>query len=158
MEILKKIINNKYFLLVARVVVALIFIIAAIPKISNPAEFAGEIARYNLMPNAFLNIMALALPWIELITAIFLLVGIRMKANSVIISGMLLVFVVAIGLAMVQGLNINCGCHTKGLSGKVGWAKIFEDIALMAFCAMIFFSSNSAFTLDNYTQKNISPD
>ena len=155
MEIFNKIINNKYILLIARLVVALIFIFAAIPKIANPAEFAGEIARYNLMPNTFLNIMALALPWIELTAAIFLLLGIRLKANSVIISGMLLVFILAIGLAMVQGLNINCGCHTKGLAHKVGWGKILEDFGLMAFCAMIFFSSNSAFTLDNYTHKNI---
>jgi uncharacterized membrane protein YphA (DoxX/SURF4 family) len=154
MNIVKKIIDNPYLLLIARIIVGVIFIAAAIPKIADPAAFASEIARYGIIPSSMLNTMALTLPWMELIASLFLISGIRLRANSLIIGAMLVVFILAIASAMIQGLNINCGCHTKGLSHIVGWRKIFEDVGLLAFCSMIFFSSQQRLTLDGLAKSS----
>lgn len=144
---MKQILNNQLLLLLIRLTLGVFFLLASIGKIADPALFAREIANYRLMPELIVNLMAIAIPWIELACAVFLIAGIRMKANAAIIAGMLVVFIGAIGSAMARGLNINCGCISSQVS-IVGWGKIFEDLALLAGALILFFSNNRSFTLE----------
>lgn len=126
-----KILSNKYLLISIRIVLGFVFIFAAISKASEPEEFARAIANYKLLPIFLINILAITLPWIEICAGMLLLFGISVKENSAILSGLLLVFIIAITISLIRGLNIDCGCFGTIGGTKVGIQKILENIGLL---------------------------
>jgi len=128
---MKNILNNKYLLLLGRIVLAFVFLYAAFFKIASPDEFAQLILNYKLLPLSLVNIFAITLPWIEFVTAILLLFGISVRENSVIISSLILIFTIAIGISLIRGLNIDCGCFGTASGSKIGIQKILENIGLL---------------------------
>jgi len=126
-----KILNNKYFLTSIRIVLGFVFIFAAISKASEPEEFARAIANYKLLPIFLINILAIILPWIELCAGILLVFGISEKENSAILSGLLLVFIIAITISLIRGLNIDCGCFGTTGGTKLGIQKLLENFGLL---------------------------
>ena len=49
-----------------------IFVAAALPKIIDPPSFAHMIFNYRLVPGPLVNLMALTMPWIELLCGLAL--------------------------------------------------------------------------------------
>jgi len=146
---MKKILNNPYLSLIARLVVSWVFIYAAIGKITDPQTFAKEISNYAVMPTFSINIIALVLPWIELFSGILLATGVRIKANAFITGGLLLVFVILVLSAMFRGLNINCGCFSHRIV-YVGWKKVLENSGLIVLCLYLFFVPVKKFSLERF--------
>lgn len=142
-----KIINNTYLLLAARIIVGLMFIIVGIGKISNATEFAKEIGNYGILPEQLLNIAAISVAWIELVVGLFFLFGVEIKSSGLIIFLLLFVFTSAIVIAMVKGLNINCGCYSNIASQKVGMPKVLENIGMMILVLIVLFSKNEKLTM-----------
>jgi len=126
-----KILSNKYFLITVRIILGFVFIFAAVSKASEPEEFARAIANYKLLPIFLINILAITLPWIELCAGILLVFGISVKENSAVLSGLLLVFIIAIAISLARGLNIDCGCFGTVGGTKVGIQKLLENFGLL---------------------------
>ncbi|OGU40279.1 MAG: hypothetical protein A2X61_09800 [Ignavibacteria bacterium GWB2_35_12] len=145
----KQILNNKYITLSARVLVGGLFIFTSISKLADISVFAKEIDNYNILPMYLINIFAVLLPWLELLCGLFLLTGIRIKANAIICIGLYSVFTLAILTAMLQGLSIDCGCHTKILSDKVGITKVLQNIGLLILSVYLFFFPVNKLSLES---------
>jgi len=98
--------------LTVRVQIALgvFFVIASLPKIVDPPSFAHMIYNYRILPGPLVNIMALTMPWIELLSGLALILGIWKEAARTIIAAMLAVFIVAISINLLRGNAIDCGC------------------------------------------------
>jgi uncharacterized membrane protein YphA (DoxX/SURF4 family) len=142
---MKKLILNKYFLLLLRIILSLIFILAAIEKISNPAAFSESIANYKLFPSIMINFSAIIIPWIELITGVLLLFGISVKENAAIITVLLNIFTLAVIISLFRGLNIECGCFGTALGEKVGLRKVMENILLIICGLLLIMAKDSSF-------------
>jgi uncharacterized membrane protein YphA (DoxX/SURF4 family) len=136
---MKNQLSNRYIILFSRFVLGIIFIIASADKIAHPELFALSISGYKLLPVYLINISAVVLPWLEMITGIFLVGGIFVKSSSVIIAFLLTVFIGAISLAMIQKLEIDCGCFGAGRGSQVGWLRIIEDIGMLLLCGHIYY-------------------
>jgi len=121
-----KLLNNKYLLLIIRLFLGFVFIYAAVTKISEPEGFSQAIYNYKLLPLFLVNILAIILPWIELITGVLLIFGISVKENSAILNGLLIIFIIAIVISLFRGLDINCGCFGTVDGSKVGLIKILD--------------------------------
>jgi uncharacterized membrane protein YphA (DoxX/SURF4 family) len=126
-----KILSNKYFLLLLRLLLALVFIFAAVEKISDPGNFSVSIANYKLFPAEFINVPAIIIPWIELISGLLLLLGISVKENSAIVTFLLVVFTIAVIISLFRGLNIDCGCFGTIYGSEIGILKVSENILLI---------------------------
>ncbi|MFH1050402.1 MAG: MauE/DoxX family redox-associated membrane protein [bacterium] len=150
---MKRLLNNSYISLLFRIILGAIFLIAATSKIADLGGFAKEISNYKIVPDIAVNLMAMSIPWIELVCAIFIIVGIRTKSSVAIIGSLLIVFIFAISIAMLKGLNINCGCHTQVLAEKIGWQKILENAGLLILALYLFYSKAPKFTIENYIIK-----
>ena len=87
-----------------------IFVAAALPKITDPPSFAQMIYNYRILPAGLINISALVLPWIELVTGLCLILGIWTRPARWAIGGMLVVFMVAITFNLLRGHAVDCGC------------------------------------------------
>ena len=119
------------FILITRILLGLIFIIASIDKIIDPAGFARDISNYHFVPFGFENIIAIILPWLELFIGLGLILGIMVDGASVISGILLILFIILIFQATIRGFNIDCGCGLK--EGElVGWRKIFEDLIFLS--------------------------
>ncbi len=95
-----------------RLTLGAVFVAASLDKVLHPLAFAQSIANYRMVPLGLINLMAIALPMIELVSGVALLLGVGIRANLLLASGMLALFIVAIVLALVRGLDISCGCFT----------------------------------------------
>jgi len=141
---MNKLLSNKYFLLTIRIVLGFVFIFAAISKATDPDMFARAISNYKLLPLFSINFLAIILPWIELCAGILLVFGISIKENSAILSGLLLIFIIAIAISLGRGLNIDCGCFGTVGGSKVGIQKILENIGLLILgLILVKFGSNN---------------
>jgi uncharacterized membrane protein YphA (DoxX/SURF4 family) len=141
---MNKLLSNKYFLLTIRIVLGFVFIFAAISKATEPDAFAIAISNYKLLPLFSLNFLAIILPWLELCAGIMLVFGISIKENSAILSGLLLIFIIAIAISLGRGLNIDCGCFGTVGGAKVGIQKILENIGLLILgLILVKFGSNN---------------
>lgn len=106
--------------LTVRVQIALgaIFAAAALPKIADPPSFAHMIYNYRILPASLINISALAMPWVEIVAGLALILGVWKKPARWIIAAMLIVFMVAITVNLVRGNAIDCGCFDVASAGK----------------------------------------
>lgn len=93
-----------------QIALGLFFVVAALPKLVDPPSFAHMIYNYRLVPGAFVNILALAMPWLELLAGLALILGIWTRTAAALVGALLLVFVCAIALNLARGNAIDCGC------------------------------------------------
>jgi hypothetical protein len=104
---------------------------AAVSKLAQPTEFLGSIYAYELpLPKSWLQLVAVILPWLELLCGLLLIGNVWSETALVAILGMLGVFVLATGQAWARGLDISCGCFDLtilGLESSAGLVKFIES-------------------------------
>ncbi|MEN8661119.1 MAG: MauE/DoxX family redox-associated membrane protein [Lentimonas sp.] len=96
--------------MVARLVVAGTFLLAALPKIGDPLAFAQAVAGFQLINGVLAHYVAIILPWFELIVGIGLVVPAIRRASGACISLLLITFIGLHASAWQRGLDISCGC------------------------------------------------
>lgn len=137
--------SNKYFQIVLRLIVGGVFVYASMDKLMNQEAFARAIYNYKFLPDVFINVFAIIMPYLELIAGIFLIFGIFQKGSSFIISFLLIIFLISLTQAYARGLDISCGCFSlETVSQKSDiLLRIFEDIFLLIGSLIIFIKSNN---------------
>ena len=116
-----------------RVILGGVFLAYAAQKIVNPEGFAIEVRGYKLVPDPFVAIIALALPWLEVFTALGLIFRRFYQGSLILITGMLVFFIVLLGYAIAIGLE-DCGC---GL-GMAPQVQIGIDLALLGIAVALW--------------------
>ena len=134
----------------ARLVLGMVFIYASIGKIRHPAAFAQALYNYQILPDALINIVALALPWLELLIGLLLATGIWMPGAVLLSTGLLVIFMGSMGLDLARGLNMACGCFTTNGSEDLTFWTILRDVAFLVpalylFWTTFFKDSNTTF-------------
>lgn len=71
------------------------------------------------MPGFTINIIAIILPFVELISALALILGIYPRSGAILINLMLFVFIVAISFNLIRGHEFDCGCFSINDAGHV---------------------------------------
>lgn len=130
----------KWIARLCRWMLAVVFLMAAIPKIADPHGFALVVFRYQMLPYSLINIFALFLPWVELLAALSLLIAPRLRdAALFLIGGMLIVFTIAIGFNLYRGVDMACGCFSVNPeAAHMGWLNFARNILLLAATALAF--------------------
>jgi putative oxidoreductase len=134
--------------MLARLFIGGYFVYAAIPKIVEPLAFATSIANYGLVPDFMVHATALLLPWLELLCALGLMLGWRIRLNAAMCAGMLTVFTVAVAYAVVMGLKIDCGCFGSSGGDEVSWLKVGKNTLMLIGLLFIYRFPTSPFTMD----------
>jgi len=136
---------TRYFkgpvVLIARLILGGVFIYASLDKIAHPAEFAKAIGNYHVVPFGLENLMALALPWLELIAGICLIAGIMVDGATIMVILMNIVFIFAISQALARGISIECGCFSVTTEGgdNIGIQTILRDIGYLVMAAVVWY-------------------
>ncbi len=125
--------------LAARVYLGGVFILAAWGKILDPYNFAISIATYQMMPDQVINIMAIVMPWLEVVAGVLLIVGLQTRAQTLLINGMLVMFIIAIIWALAHDLQMQCGCFaSEEAEADMSILTVFRDVAWLAIGLFIW--------------------
>ena len=119
----------------AQIVAGLIFLAAALPKIADLSGFAGSVHNFHLeaiIPMAATNLLAMTIPWVELVAGLALVGGVRPRAGAIVYTALLAVFTIGVIQAMARGLSFDCGCFGKAGSATIGAKKLVENVAMTA--------------------------
>jgi len=129
-----------WFSVPSRWYLGVLFVGACLHKIAEPASFALDIATYDILPLVAINLVAIGLPWIELIAGAMLIAGWRVRAASLIIAGMMLVFLVALCIALARGLDMSCGCFASqgAEDDPISRMTVLRDLVWLGLCLFVF--------------------
>lgn len=131
--------QNRWFVLVLRIVIGGTFVYAGVTKIANPQAFADSIVTFRILPENLINLLALSLPPFEIIAGGMLIVGFRTRAAAFALVVLTVVFALALSQALVRGLDVDCGCFGGGKpSVWKTWAALGRDIALFLGAFLIY--------------------
>jgi len=133
----RRVLTHPVLSLILRVYLAGIFIYASLHKINFPAEFADNIAGYLIVPYWLVNPLAVFMPWLELVCGLFLLPGVRVRAAALLIGGMLVMFTLAVIVALIQDTPIGCGCF-QSVGEAISWWTVLRDLAWLAMAAHVY--------------------
>jgi len=133
--------RKTYILLICRLFIGFLFVFASLHKIMDPAEFAVSVRNYMIVPPSWSNVIALTLPWVELLAGALLIIGVQTKPAALLTTVMLAVFLCAVIYAYAIGLDIDCGCFSSSSSseGRVGVYHIVRDAVLVIISGAVLF-------------------
>ncbi len=129
---------SPWLALLFRLYIGSVFIYASMSKIIYTGEFAENIAAYQILPWWLVNFTAAVLPWMEIICGVLLIIGVRVKSAALCIAGMLVVFSVAIGLNLIKGTPISCGCFSS-LEEEMSIMTLVRDLVWLGMTLHVFF-------------------
>jgi uncharacterized membrane protein YphA (DoxX/SURF4 family) len=121
----------------ARLIVAAVFVAAAVPKIEDPDLFSIDISYYEAFPYWSWNFIAVVVPAMELVGAAAIVSGWKRRAGAAMLGLLNAGFIVLILSVIVRGIDVNCGCFGHGGEQQaIGWWEFWRDVALMAGIAI----------------------
>ncbi len=138
----------------ARWYLGLLFVGACLHKIADPQSFALDIATYDILPLVLINLAAITLPWIELAAGAMLLAGWRVRAGSLLIAGMMAVFLGALVIALARGLDMSCGCFASqgAEEDPISYLNILRDLWWLGLALFVLMFDRGLVGIDHRSQ------
>jgi hypothetical protein len=122
--------------LAIRVLVALLFLTAAVGKFRHRLVFQGVVANYRLLPESLVPAFALLLPPVELAVAAALLF-VPSFWPAVGAASLLILFAVAMAINIRRGRrHIDCGCFQSALKQTLSWILVARNAGLAVLLAV----------------------
>lgn len=116
----------------ARLGVAAVFVLAAIPKLLDVPAFAADVRNYQAFPDATVHLVAGIVPAMELVGAASLVTGLERRAGAVVLGLLTIGFIALIASVLVRGIDLQCGCFGRDAeAASVGWSLVARDVALL---------------------------
>jgi uncharacterized membrane protein YphA (DoxX/SURF4 family) len=128
-----------------QIALGVFFVAASLPKLLDPPSFAHMIYNYRIVPGPFINVMALTMPWLELLTGVALILGLWRRTAALLTGAMLVVFIVAISINLARNNPIDCGCFDVKAAGKSAAQRLTDmkldvvrDLLMLAMCVQVW--------------------
>jgi uncharacterized membrane protein YphA (DoxX/SURF4 family) len=116
--------RSRWLHLVLRLLLGGYFLYACIDKISQPAAFARIVYQWQVSGPVASNLVAVLLPWVELLAAVLLILGVWKREAALVIALLLCIFLGAATSVLARGIDVeNCGCTSlaKTEATTSGW-------------------------------------
>ncbi len=130
--------------LVVRLLAGLVFLGAGLLKVRDTQEFAIAIHNYRLTSSTLSILIAVYLPWLEIVTG-FCLMTRRLYAGALAASiGMAVLFLGAISSAWWRGLDVACGCFGPEINPTSYPLHLAGDLLLLGLLVFLSFAERRA--------------
>ena len=128
--------SGPYATLASRIILGGVFSVAGATKIPNPGSLAAAIRSYELpLPEWFVSLSAHALPYLEVMLGLYLLIALFTKVSAWATNGLTIIFLLALVQGALRGLEIDCGCFGSSAGGDTGGNQLLaalRDVGLLA--------------------------
>ncbi len=118
---------------VLRIGLGIMFLMAAWPKFGDPKGFSMLVAQYQLLPSFLVDAFALWLAAFEIVIGFGIIITLWEKEFGALVGLLLLMFIVALGQALLRDLGIACGCFEieGALDAGEAWFSLVRDVFLL---------------------------
>ncbi|MEM7232022.1 MAG: MauE/DoxX family redox-associated membrane protein [Planctomycetota bacterium] len=136
--------------IIVRLALGGILVYASWHKITDPPDFAKIIFNYKMFPASTINLLAIYVPWIELIAGFAIISGIGSRGASFLAGGMFIFFICALSYNLSRECPTICGCFSTFEDGKSLTPEqkfdemrkeIWIDVGCLLLAAHVFFGS-----------------
>lgn len=122
--------RNRYLSFVFRIVAGGTLVFSGITKIMAGSAFVEDVEKYELLPEALIDIFAATLPWVEIVVGVLLILGLLSRIAAGVGTLTVLSFIIANSVVLYGGLNLECGCFA-------GVAELDTRQALIIDCVLL---------------------
>lgn len=117
--------------LIARLLLAFVFLLALAHKLRSPAAFVATVESYRLLPHALVVPTSWALIALEALAVAGLVAG--LKASALLAVSLLALYTLAIGVNLARGRrDIDCGCSGPAMRQTLSGWLIARNTGLVA--------------------------
>ncbi|MDP8243637.1 MAG: MauE/DoxX family redox-associated membrane protein [Candidatus Hinthialibacter antarcticus] len=135
--------------LLLRVVLGCVLLIAGGLKLFHMPLMADSIINYQIMPDAYVNIVAIVLPPMEILVGIGLIAGLFYDGALLIATSLFAVFWISVAYAMSQGYDIDCGCFGTANVTRVGLLALGRNSLLLSGAVLLWVMNSGRCRFDN---------
>ncbi len=125
---------------VVRLGLGCLFLWSSLPKIRQPYDFLSSIYNYELVGRKLGVLVAMTLPWAELLVGICLVGGIFVSGALLVSIAMAATFTFVIASALYRGLPISCGCFRAAGAGAIGYSTLIRACVILLFSIAAYIS------------------
>ena len=119
-----------------------VFIYSGGVKLWDPQAFAQQVQAYRILPLWGVPTFAAIMPVFELLTGAWLCTGWKRRPPILAAIGLLIIFIVALGLVLLRGLDINCGCFGTGSDSPL--MALMRDLVLLGIAVLLYWRELNA--------------
>lgn len=137
-------------MVLARILLGGLFLLAGGAKLLQPtAEFQAALANYRFIPLSLQGPLATGLPWIELLTGGFVLVGLYTRQALAATGLLLILFTTSLLLAWAMGADLSdCGCFGGISTLDTGQVAIVRNLILLPLTYLLWRRTSYPWSLD----------
>lgn len=118
--------------LAAALTLALVFGGGALSKMTAWAELEGVVANFRVLPRGLVPAAAWALPPVELLLALGVLIPATRVPAALVMAALLAAFAAAIAINIGRGrIDIDCGCFRSSLKQNLSWWLVLRNAVLI---------------------------
>ena len=128
---------TRWSLLLLELALGGIFLYSGWQKHLHPEEFVEAVLAYKILHLGLAGVTAAILPSVECAAGLLLALGFKKRSSLLLLALMVCVFLAAMLITMIRGLNIDCGCSLF-LSRQVGWVAFLEDSLLLGLACGLY--------------------
>ena len=123
-----------------------VFLYAAFEKVLDPRPLLTIIWGYRILPPGPINLLAVYMPWMELLVGLALVTGFKRRAASFWAAALLTMFIAALLINAVRGMNVACGCFsTSAEDVHNAWLLVLRDLPMwLGAVVMLLFAPRRA--------------
>jgi uncharacterized membrane protein YphA (DoxX/SURF4 family) len=138
---------------VARLGLAAVFLTAGGLKVGDLAASGRAVNAYRLMSFDVAKVVGAVQPFLEIALGLLLLIGLAVRLSAAIAAVLLVVFIAGIVSAWARGLQIDCGCFSKGgdlTGGRTAeyGLEILRDVGFLVLAGILLVKPRTRFSMD----------
>jgi hypothetical protein len=132
-----------------QLLLGLLYLWSSASKIRQPYDFLGSVYNYELVGPKLGILIAITIPWLELLIGICLIGGIFIGGSLLVSIGLGIMFTVVLSSALYRDLEITCGCF--GTTEIIGYPTLIRAlmillVSLLAYIVLVIQRPYSKFT------------
>jgi len=145
---------KEWFGTLARLVVGGVWLAAGLLKVTDGAGSVRAVRAYDLLPESVVPTVGHALPALEIVVGLALVLGALTRWVAVVSALLQLAFIIGIASAWARGLQIDCGCFGGGgfdadATSKYPW-EIARDTGLLLLSLWLVRRPRTRLSLDTF--------
>jgi uncharacterized membrane protein YphA (DoxX/SURF4 family) len=138
---------------VARLGLAAVFLVAGGLKVTDLAASGRAVNAYKLMSYDTAKLVGAVQPFLEIALGLLLLIGLAVRLSAAIAAVLLVIFIAGIVSAWARGLQIDCGCFSKGgelTGGRTAeyGVDLLRDVGFLALAGILLVKPRTKFSVD----------
>ncbi|MDZ5623426.1 MauE/DoxX family redox-associated membrane protein [Nocardioides bizhenqiangii] len=139
--------------LIARLLTGGVWIVAGALKVTDPAASIAAVRAYELLPGSLVEPVGYALPAVELVVGVALVLGAFTRGAAVVSALLFVAFIIGIASVWARGIEIDCGCFGGGgpkedAASSYPW-EIARDVALLIASLYLVVVRRTRLAVDN---------